>query len=226
VCELVWLEPKRNEPNRPEPNLKEMSAEKSWADLKPKSVGNEDALSDDQNKLVWEKLYKMVGAASAEEDTKKSIRLAVYAYCCVNGTSRDGQYEVPFKTSTGLEIDSAVIPQAASRMQIRKFLRSNMIESYEALKSSGVIEENARYVMKVSALGVSPACAFATADWLTDCPLFTPAENRAHEASFTASVERAKRSRGGHSLENVEKARVDAGLAAQGPAEASGPVTF
>jgi len=204
-----------------------MTTAVDWAGLKPKSVGTEDALGESQNKQTWEKLYGLAGAASADEAAKQGIRLAVYAYCCVNGTSREGAYEAMLKTATGLEFSASVIPQAASRMSIRKFLRANIVESYTALKESGIIEENERYVAKVSLLGISASCAFATADWMGDCPLFTPMEVKAHEISFNVGLERSRRSRGGVSLEAVERKRVDATMEAQGSMESgTGPVVF
>lgn len=194
-----------------------------WADLKPASVGLENAMGAARVEGVWESIYKLVGGAS-DESKKRSIRLAVFTYAMLNGTSREGAYRARCKTSYGKEFDAAVIPQSTGKMDIRRFFRGNMTESYIALKSSGVAADYPDFIAKAATKGISQDCAFATADWLTDCHLLTPAEEKAHNASFTISVEKARRARGGRGLEEVESGRVTDSLEAQGPMVRGGPV--
>jgi len=188
-----------------------------WAAVVPRRVDSEDALGVDQNKATWEKLYREAGMTAGNEEERRALRAAVYVYCAKNGTSREGDYGGEMVLSTGKHVPAAVIPKAASRNRIRKFLRANMNESYEFFKSSRVMESDDRFIAKYAGHGISPDNAFAAADWLTDCPLFTPAEVKVHNAIFVHSIDRAARARGGNTLETVENDRVQEGLRAQGP---------
>jgi hypothetical protein len=151
-----------------------------------------------------------------DEKVQASCRIAVYKYLCINGTSREGSYAGTITMSDGNSFPASVIPLAAGKMQIRKFMRGNMQESYDALKSSRTMDVEARFIAKQAKLGISADCAFAVADWMTDCPLFTPAEGAAHEKSLMHGLERSRRARGGKTLEEVETSRVDDSLHAQG----------
>jgi len=230
----------RNEPNTTEqtkPKPKMPVAESTvgvgssgidWDKLKPVSVSYEDSVTDARKNDIWKRLYDRAGLSSGSEKERQEIRLGVYAYCCKNGTSREGSYEGEFQTASGKIVPASIIPQAATRMHIRKFMRANMMDSYEALKKSKIMEEDGRFIAKAGALGIAPEAAFAMADWLTDCPNFTPSEARAHDLSFTRSIDRARRARDGNSLEAVEEGRSERNMRAQGPgAEAQGnPVKF
>jgi len=189
----------------------------SWLDVVPKSVDSEDALSFSENKAVWEKIYKAIGKATANESERKAVRAGIYAYCAKNATSREGDYAGSIQLADGTTISAAVIPQSAGKMKIRKFLRANMMESYDFFKTTRVMESDDRFVAKCATKGISAENAFATADWLADCPKFTPGEQKAHESSFNIGVDRARRARGGHNLEDVEQGRVQEGLRVQGP---------
>jgi len=189
----------------------------NWAELKPKSVDHEDAMSASRVAAVWARLYEHAGLTGLSEDQQAAVRLAVYKYCCINGTSRVGSYSGVMVTSFGDTVGAAVIPRAAGVGNVRKFLRGNMIDSYHAMKQSGCIEDDERFVAKITSLNLPSETAFATADWLTGCPEFTPAEAAAHQVSFYHGLERARRARGGKTLEEVEETKLAAGLATQGP---------
>jgi len=193
-----------------------------WAAVKPLAVSHEDAMDYGKVKNVWAEMMKLAGLRAPDEKLQAAFRLAVYKYAHANGTSRVGQYEGEMTLSDGTKVPAAVIPRATGAFAIRKFFRGNMTESYVALKESGVVESDERSVAKAAKFGVSAACAFATADWMSDCPMFTPAEVSAHEKAFTYAVERAKRARGGRPLESVEAGHLRAGLEAQGQLDASG----
>lgn len=193
-----------------------------WTECVPKNVDSEDSLGIEENKRTWERMYKRAGMVSANEKERRMLRAAVYVYCLKNGTSREGEYSGNMILANGTVVSAAVIPGSSSKMKIRKFLRANMAESYQFFKESRIIENDARYVAKCAALGISPECAFATADWMADCPDFTPAESRAHDAAFVRGIERARRARGGKNLEAVESGRLDDALHAQGPAYETG----
>lgn len=195
-----------------------------WFSVVPRRVDSEDALGDESNARAWEKLYREAKLSSAGEEERRAMRAAVYVYCAKNGTSREGDYTGSMVLSNGTTVSSAVIARAAGRHHIRKFLRANMIESYQFFKASRVMESDERFVAKCAALGIAADFAFATSDWLTDCPLFTPSEARAHELTFVRSIDRARRARGGKTLETVEGERIGANLEAQGPSGAGSDV--
>jgi len=188
-----------------------------WSAFVPKSVDSEDALGPEKNQQVWEKLYRAAGFPMATEQERMAIRAGVYVYCAKNGTSREGDYSGDIVLSNGKRISAACIPAASGKFAVRKFLRANAIESYTFLKKTRCMEAEGKFVAKCATLGISAENAFATADWLTNCPLFTPGESRAHDASFTHGLDRSRRARDGQNLEKVEQSRVHANLQAQGP---------
>jgi len=189
----------------------------AWGSLKPKEVGYENAMGKDQVKEMWKKIYERIGRGAKSEKERQAIRLAVYTYAMINGTSREGTYGARIRTSDGTEFSAAVIPQVTGKLAIRKFFRGCMHESYEALKESDVAADYPEFISKAASLGIPADCAFAMADWFTDCALFTPLEAKAHLTSFNNSVARAQRSRGGRKLEEVEQGRLDDSLESQGP---------
>lgn len=193
-----------------------------WKSLVPKVVPSEDALGQKACEEIWSLIYTGAGLVNPSEKERQSVRLAVYAYGCKNGTSREGSYSGVIVTSGGLEFEAAVIPRSTGKYHIRKFFRGNMQESYVALKTSKVMEGDPRFVAKVEGYGISSNNAFATADWLADCPMFTPEEVAAHNAVQKYSLERARRVRGGNDLETVENVRIEDGLKVSGPLETTG----
>jgi len=182
----------------------------------PKEVGYEDAMSASQVKAIWNNIYARIKPGMNEQE-QRAVRIAFYVYAAKNGTSRVGSYSAKIVLSNGTEIDAAILPQATGPMGIRKFFRGNMDEAYVALKDSKAMERDPRFVAKVSDLNIGAEAAFATGDWFTNCALFTPAEKQAHQKSFDASVERARRTRNGHTLESVEHQRNQRSLEVQGP---------
>jgi len=189
----------------------------SWSDHVPKRVDSEDAMSASSVAEVWANMMRFAGLHNPSESKQLSFRLAVYVYAVKNGTSRAGTYAGDIVTADGESFNASVIPRAAGQYKIRRFFRGNMEESYNALKISKAIEREERYVAKVGSFGVEAACAFATADWMTNCPNFTPVEKKAHDASLNHGLERSKRSRNGDVLEDVEREQVDKNLRVQGP---------
>lgn len=196
-----------------------------WADVLPKSVSFEDSMGADDATKVWEKIYNATGLKTLSEKERRSVRAAVYVYCVKNGTSREGDYGGTFVLAGGQTVEAAIIPRSAGRLKIRKFMRANMAESYHLFKETRVMESDERFVAKAAGHGIPAECAFATADWMDDCHLFTPGEARAHNIVFIRSLDRAKRARGGKTLEAVEDQRVAEGIEVNGPAVDHTPTT-
>jgi hypothetical protein len=193
----------------------DVTGENEWEKFTPKFVSAEDSMSPKDVAMVWQRIYKAAGANG--EDAQKAVRVAVYVYGRVNGTSRAGNYQGECVPSTGSSFPAAAIPQATGSLVIRRFYRGNMAESYQALKHTGWLVNHPRVLAGAARLGVGPSEAFAMADWMKDCQYFTPAETRAFEASFTTGIERATRARGGQSLEQVEAEGTRETMEAQGP---------
>jgi len=187
-----------------------------WAALRPKHVDAENAMNPRSVALVWQKMMQKAGLGSASELDQKAFHLAVYVYACKNGTSREGNYAGTIVTSTGHVFQADVIPYATGKMNIRRFFRGNMEESYHSLKKSESMEQDEAFIARMAGYGVSAECAFATADWLADCPFFTPAESSAHNTVLNYSLARSRRARGGKALEAVEGQRLGEGLEVQG----------
>jgi len=192
-----------------------------WKAVAPKSVEHEDSMSPDNVKVCWEKIYKAARILSADEATKRSLRLALYAYAAVNGTSRVGNYGKRVTLSGGNVVEAAVIPQSVGKFNIRQFFRGNMTEAYEALKSSQTLALDSRFVAKWQAYGIDASVCYAVADFLDDCPHFTPEEERAHSIARTQGIERSRRARGGKGLEAVEQDERDLAMNVQGPLDAA-----
>lgn len=217
-------EPTKTDTNRQETAVMTESTENGWAVFKPKSASYEDSLTAARSTEIWTKLY--TSAKATDEKAQKRVRAGVYVYCALNGTSRVGTYGGELQLADGTVVAASHIPRAAGS-EIRKFLRANMDESYEFFKESRVMEAYPRFLSRAADLGIGPQEAFATADWLTDCSLFTPAEKKAHSSSFNFSIQRAKRAREGKTLERVEGDSARATLHAQGQAESNeGPVDW
>lgn len=196
------------------------SRETEWSELVPQFVGHEDEMSPERVKTSWEKMYRLASMKAPTEKQRAAFRLAVYAYSAVNGTTRVGDYAGVFVLADGTEVPAAVIPRGAGQLDIRRFFRGNMKESYDALKGSGVLERDARFVAKAAALGIRPEEAFAMADWFADCPYFTPGEKLAHEKSLKYALSRSRRTRGGRPLEEVEAEQLGEILEVQGRQDA------
>lgn len=182
--------------------------ESVWVLAKPKVHVMEDAFPPDDVKEAWNVVKQLANMATASEADERALKLAVYAYLCANGTSREGNYSRDMKLSNGKTIPSSVVPRAVGRHAVRRFMRGNMSESYRALKESKTMEENTRFVSDRAAAGIAPCAAFATADWLDGCAEFTPEEERAHRAWRAYSLTRASAARGKKPLEVLDDERV------------------
>lgn len=190
----------------------EAMSKKDYSKFMPKIVELESAMGAERVKKVWAELYKVVGATS--EDSRMSVRAAVYVYGALNGTSSVGNYKAKIRTSEGKEFEAAAIIRATGS-DVRKFYRSNMTEAYHFFKGSEVMQMYPDFVKKAETLGVGPAEAFVIADFFVNCALFTPVEQRAHALATDYSLVRASTARDGKSLEELRAKDVNVSLDAQ-----------
>lgn len=196
-----------------------------WSTVKPVSVGSEDTMDPEDVSTAWGKIYAAAGVPTADENVKRSIRCAVYVYCTLNGTSRVGDYAAKIKSSSGHQFEAAILARSVPG-KIRRFMRGNADEAYDFFKASKVMEGYPDFIAKVSLLGVTPDNAFATADWMGNCSKLTPTERKAANKAFSVGLTRARNSRGGKTLEGVERTTLDEVVSAQGGETTSGPVPW
>lgn len=158
--------------------------------------------------VAWTQIKKLAGMADASEKMEASLKLACFAYCCANGTSAEGSYDRSMQLSDGQQVPASVITKAVGLSQVRRFMKGNSVLSYEALKQSQCMEDNAAFIARRADAGIAPHMAFATADWLDDCPLFTPEETRVHRMWKVYATTRAKHARGGKSVRELNGERL------------------
>lgn len=187
-----------------------------WTELIPKEVTPADSLSVAESEKNWQEMYKLAGLATGSEKQKKAFRAWAYVQGCLNGTSRQGDFRGVDKLFDGTPVEAAIIPRVLGR-DIRKHYRANMDESYKFFKTTRVMETYSRFIKKCAGLGIGASEAFATADWLDDCPHFTPGEAAAHAKSFNTSLARARRARDGKTLEQVEDEDLAQAIRVNGP---------
>jgi len=180
------------------------------------SASHEDSITHEDNAKYWSKFYRLA-KVSGDEGRQLMARCAVYIYCAINGTSGQGRYEGEARVGDVI-IDASMIIGTTGPLLLRKWMRANMDESYTYFKKTAVLETDGRFVAKAAGMGIAPGVAFAIADWMDDCPSFTPAERDAHDRAFNFSVSRARRARGGMTTEQVQEADAAKALEAQGPA--------
>jgi len=198
-----------------------------WREMQPLGCDFADALPKDKVAAKWLRLYREAGVATSSEAVKAQLRAAVYLYCFVNGSSSAGTYSGSMQTRDGTSCEAAIIPRAFGSNEVRHVLRACMDESYMALKSMDLTMLAARRVSELAARGINSDVAFATADWMRACRLFTPEEAVAHDKVFQVAVKRAVAARGGKSLEEVREERANAEASAGGYDHASGgPIVF
>jgi len=186
-----------------------------WASLAPRGVDWVRVMSKLKVDKKWEEIYAAAGLRNPSESTRASLRLGVYVYLFRNGATRVGEYSGLITMSDGHSFPASVIVRAVGPVDMRRFMRGNVIESYRALKESRVIENSAEDVAAVAPFGIRAEDAFATADWFDQCSMLTPSEKAAHDKVFNYKLERSSRSRGNKTLESVEEDGLEDKLRAQ-----------
>lgn len=185
----------------------------NWSAVKPPRGELEDRMSDDDNAVAWGKIYAEAGARTETE--MEAVRAGVYVYGANNGTSRVGSYSKNILWHGGHKFPASCVPAVTGTRDIRRFFRANAAESYEMFKETRCMESEADFVAKAARFGASPSEAFAIADWLRQCHFLTPREAYVAEEAFKFGVRKAAASRGGHTLEAIEKNGLDEELVAQ-----------
>jgi hypothetical protein len=166
---------------------------------------------------VWAALYGYAKIAGAAEETKLALRCAVYCYLAVNGTSPEGSYTGIVISGKGTELQAAKIPECAGKFDVRRFMRGNAKESVDYFHETDVLAGLEPMVTKCAQHNLRPSEALALCDWLDGAQGLTPVELEAQARLKAESLMRARRSRGGHSVEELRDEDVQRGLEAQGP---------
>jgi len=107
-------------------------------------------------------------------------------------------------------------------LELRRFLRGNCSESYGFLKTSGFVEEDRDCRAAAADMQVRVQDFYATADWFDKYDALSPEEREINSKSREYGLERARRARGGRTLEDVEDERRHSALEVQGPSVSNG----
>lgn len=190
------------------------AGESKWGNVAVPRVEHEDRMAVEEAEAVWNRIYSLFRAAG--EEARNEVKLAVYAYYAVNGSSPQTPHSKDIVTGGGVSVASAdVLDAIGSRELIRRFLRAHVEEAYSALKESEVLATDDVYVAKVADKGIPRQYAYCGADFLRGCGLLMPVEKDYADRAFNYSVQRARSARGGRTVEQIDEESRDARLTAQ-----------
>jgi len=162
-----------------------------WAAVAGVPQAREDRLPMDRAMAKWNQIYALFGADS--EEMRDEVFLAVNMYFWANGCSPEGKYERNIRTAGGVEVGSGDVVRIVGRLpgEIRQFLRGLMKKSYECLKYSSAIREDAVMRDKAEGLGVSADYSWLLADWLKGCEFLTASEMEMQQAVAARQIGKA-----------------------------------
>lgn len=184
-----------------------------WSAMAPVRIPHEDRLGPAEADRIWGVIYGLF-KASGEED-RKEVKLAVYAYFAVNGSSPRGDYSQTIFTSGGSSAAASDVVQKIGKDILRKFLRAYPEEAYYALKGSKVINQDPVAVEKAGARGIPSQMAYLVADFFGNCPAMPPSEVSIYNKAFAHNLSRATAGRNGMRIEEVGNAEREVGVNAQ-----------
>lgn len=164
-------------------------------------VEHEDRFPQEAATDVWEDIYTLFRATS--EQTRDEVRVAVYAYFAVNGTSRVGKYSRGVTSGSETVVVHEIVKQITGGT-IREFFRADVVDAYHALKDSGVLENDEVFVQKALDKGVPRGFVHCAVDFLRGCPEFTNEEKQYSDAAFKNAIQRSFVARGGKGLDEIE----------------------
>jgi len=174
-----------------------------YASLSVTAVEHEDRLDPSAAQDVWNDIYSVFGASG--EGAQTNVRVAIYGYYAVNGTSRRTPHNCDITTSDGVTIASADVLKCIGKENIRKFMRSDVADAYFALKETDILTNDAVYSTKMEReRGVPRSYCYVAVDYLRGCPEFTPDEARYAEKAFQLSISRAAVARGGVDIDEED----------------------
>lgn len=171
----------------------------------PKRVDAVKVFDLEHNLQVWTHLYNCAGMASGSEKDKRGLRCAVYEYCCVNGTSPQGEYTGVVVTNSGKRFEASNIPVKVGRKDIRRFLRANSAETIRYFKKEKPWERNNYIRAKCEEKGIRYEEAITLCDWLDFSTGLTPVNRDTSHMLKNYGVQRAGYARGGANMEDLRE---------------------
>lgn len=167
------------------------------------TIEHEDRLSTEAAQEVWNDLYLLFGATG--EGAQTAVKVAIYGYYAVNGASQRTPHNGSITTSEGTSVPAADVLKVIQKGRLRKFLRSDVVEAYSALKHTDVLTGDDVFCAKVASEKQVPAMyAYCAVDFLRGCSEFTPDESHYAEKAFKLSIQRAATARRGNSIEHED----------------------
>jgi len=161
----------------------------------------------------WNKIYQVFGVSG--EQGRAEVKLALYAYFAVNGTSKCGDYGQTIITSGGATCLASDVVNIIGKDVLRRFFRAYADEPYWALKGSNVLESDGVAVAKAAERNIPSNMVYLLADYLSDCPAMTPSEAAVYARAFSYNIKRAGAARGGRDTASVDASARDEVLEAQ-----------
>jgi len=174
-----------------------------WSEVNAPVIEHEDRFSNEKCDELWTSLYSLFAATG--EGAQSEVKLAVWCYYAVNGTSKRTPHGVDINTAGGTSVPASDVLRVIGAGNTRRFLRGTQEEAYVALTETQALQEDEVFVAKVaSKYSIPRAFVHCAVDFLRDCPMFTPEEVRFSDIAFKTSVERATRARGGRTMDEED----------------------
>lgn len=184
-----------------------------WGAVASPKPQHEDRMDRETADTCWNGIFGLFG--STGEEMRKEVKLAVYAYFGVNGSSRFGEYEREIRTGSGRAVSARDVVKVIGVTRLRQFLRADPSEAYFSLKGSGALDADPVSVAKAVELGVPVGQAYLMADFLKACPEFSASEREVYSRLFERGIMRAGANRGGKSVEQEARDTGMRGVEAQ-----------
>jgi hypothetical protein len=174
-----------------------VTAKARWSAVPRNTLASERADDSEVVTARWDKVNAMFGAAS--DQSKDEVFAHVNAYFAKNGSSPEGGYtKAIICASASVPASDIVKITGTADGALRKFLRGRLQHCVNALKYSGLCENDPEMAAEAVALGLSSDQAWLLADWLVPKnPYLTIDESATAERIRTHKISRSHISRGG-----------------------------
>jgi len=180
--------------------------------MMPKGVDREDAMSQEQVDVHWERMFGAAGMRGADEKKKLQFKLAVLVYAYTNGTSSLGNYNAWIQLADGSKYSSRCIIDTCGTSGIRRFFRGNADFAASVFAGNSRLAAYSVLAARAFKNGVPFESMYAMGDFMADCPSFTPSEISIHDRMFKQKINRAAAARSGKTIEEgIEKREFDNG---------------
>lgn len=185
-----------------------------WSMVAAPRNSHEDRMDPEKATEVWNRIYALFGSTSGEP-MRKEVKLAVYVYFGVNGTSQYGDYEGTLRLGSGISVPARDVVLRIGHTNLRRFCRAFVEEAYYALKGSGAMTDDSLIVAKAATKNLPADKAYLLADYLTACPVFSEPERQIYSSLFNANISRAGANRRGKTVDEISEDKRERDISAQ-----------